>query len=51
MDTMDDFLGKDCGESNFRLRIVLARLVTFGLKVKTAFCLNIADGFILKYNS
>lgn len=43
MDTMDEFLGKDCGESNFRLRIVLARLITFGVKIMTTFCLNIAD--------
>lgn len=31
MDAMDEFLGKDCGESNFRLHVVLARLITFKL--------------------
>lgn len=47
MDTMDEFLGKDCGESNFRLRIVLACLITFGLKLNTAFCLNTSSHFLL----
>lgn len=36
MDAVDEFLGKDCGESKFCLYNMLTRLITFGSWLMTA---------------
>lgn len=41
MDTVDEFLGKDCGESNFCLRDTLACLIIFGPLVNDVLCADL----------